>query len=282
MVDPFFEFRRLFESIDSSPNLFGRILGPWLDQYPGERAWPAEFADQSRFVPGSIPAATRDDLENLYALSRVNQRLLLAFQPYRDAPGKICSAKPGSWMPQISVSEYVGFMEALGMLIVDAPRFHPFYHEIVEIEPAPEPDAPLELIAQFWPALMLGDLMFSRSGVLATAGVNRVVGSIAETSTLYWAHCRRDRPHQDLSHGWGHNSQWRTKFRRDYLLDGVYHFNADGGIPVEKSRDPEDAQAALTPAERKELLVHRAFVQCAKRHDDLFPYFDTHRMRADE
>ena len=47
--------------------------------------------------------------------------------------------------------------------------------------------------------------------------------------------------------GWGHNSQWRTEFRRDYQLPGRFLYNVDfllaprpehpGGMPF--SRDPD-------------------------------------------
>ena len=34
----------------------------------------------------------------------------------------------------------------------------------------------------------------------------------------------------DQSVGWGSNSQWGTKFRRDYHFPGEFHFNVDSRL----------------------------------------------------
>jgi hypothetical protein len=52
----------------------------------------------------------------------------------------------------------------------------------------------------------------------------------AATSTLHWAWARRHRPVEDLSHGWGSNSQWDTDFRRDYLLPDQLLCNVDAAL----------------------------------------------------
>jgi len=48
---------------------------------------------------------------------------------------------------------------------------------------------------------------------------------IINKSTLFWAHRRNSRPYEDLSVGWGSNSQWGTRFRFDILSDNSYIYN---------------------------------------------------------
>ena len=97
---------------------------------------------------------------------------------------------------------------------------------------------------------------------------------VAERSTLYWAFARNNRPTEDLSNGWGSNSQWRTSFRRDYELDGTLYYNVDAKDSP-GAFDPE-----LDDAERLELLRHRCFVTCTKRSDDRLPWHFRHSESA--
>jgi hypothetical protein len=179
-----------------------------------------------------IPEAAAEELWQLYALSRVVDVLRL------DA----------------DISE---FMESLGLQRIEQGAFHPFFHEVVSIGDA---------FAEVWPGYMLGPLVIARAGVVATGFVKEV----AEHSTMYWAYRRANRPTEDLSMGWGSNSQWRTSFRRDYLLDGMLYYNVDG-------RGGRGIDDDLDAAEKLELLRHRCFVRCRKRHDDRWPYDDTYR-----
>jgi hypothetical protein len=120
---------------------------------------------------------------------------------------------------------------------------------------------------------MLGDMMFSRAGVTVRGGRRYVMKEPAETSCLYWAHWRKHRPTTDLSDGWGSNSQWRTRFRRDYLLDGVYHYNVD--VDVGHAGEPD-----LSTAQLRELLVNRCFVTEPEpeRSGDHWPYDETAQL----
>ena len=183
--------------------------------------------------PG-IPSATPEELWELYALSRVADLLRID-------------------------GGYAEFMDALGLQRIERRAFHPFFHEIVTVGDA---------FAEVWPGYMLGALLIARAGVVADADFPK---EIAETSLLHWAYLRANRRTTDLSVGWGHNSQWRTAFRRDYLLNGVLHYNVDG------RRDKQKYDEDLTPDEKLELLRHRCFVRCRKRHDDRWPYDDTYR-----
>ncbi len=208
-----------------------------------------------------------EDLWRLYALGRVNEVLLLRFQRGRaegtDWPG-----------PKVSLDEYVWFAESLGMTVAGSQSFSPFYHEIVEVAQADNEEQPVTVLSTFWPCLMLGDMLFSRAGVRVSGGSRFVHKEIAESSTLYWAYRRKNRPYQDLSHGWGSNSQWRTAFRRDYRVGQGFYYNVDGKHDLGASEPAEEDRDDLTREERIELLTNRCFVTTMKPHCDLWPYDD--------
>lgn len=125
---------------------------------------------------------------------------------------------------------------------------------------------------------MLGSMLFSRAGVSVSGGRDVFNARIAETSSLFWAVRRKSRPHQDLSHGWGGNSQWRTDFRRDYRVDNKCFYNVDAQHDLSVARPtgpyPDSADYPLSRDERVELLTHRCFVRTARPSDDLWPYDD--------
>ncbi|WP_437297214.1 hypothetical protein [Sorangium sp. So ce426] len=97
---------------------------------------------------------------------------------------------------------------------------------------------------------------------------------IAESSTMYWAYRRKNRPQQDLSQGWGSNSQWRTAFRRDYRVGQTSYYNVDGKRDLSALESTVEDDEGLTREERVELLTNRCFIFTAKPHDDLWPYDD--------
>ncbi len=255
------DIRGLYESMMAfeQGSIYTQLLAPWVGANPDVRDWLTVLASRSG---DPIPLATVQELWELYALSRVNQLLLLHFQSGR-ADG---SDYPG---PAIPLDEYATFAGSLELTVSEQRAFSPFFHEIVSVEPHPDADAPVTVTEVVWPCLMLGDMLFSRAGVRVTGGRRQVVKEVAENSKLYWAHWRKNRPYQDLSHGWGSNSQWRTRFRRDYQIGSAFFFNVD----AEPTDDDDDG---LTPAERVELLTHRCFVTCEKPQDDLYPYDLTH------
>ncbi|MET8046200.1 hypothetical protein ABZU75_01245 [Streptosporangium sp. NPDC005286] len=119
------------------------------------------------------------------------------------------------------------FCEALGADRIGRRGFHPFFHEIVEVRQAGDPGEPPSIVEERWPGYMMGSMLLTRAGVVVTAGARHLVARVADRSTLYWTFWRRSRSTNDPSHGWGHNSQWATGFRRDYLIDGRLHYNVD-------------------------------------------------------
>jgi len=232
------------------------LLRPWLAAHDGERRW----LDQLRARRGNpVPAMRPEELWRLYALSRIVQLLQLSSAP---------AAPDAAWdLAPVSRGELEGFMVALGMEPIERPGFHPFFHEVVTVDQLPDEDEPAEVAEICWPGYMLGPLLVSRAGCRVRAGRSHLLKEVAERSTLYWAYARNHRPVADLSHGWGGNSQWRTPFRRDYMLDGALHYNVDAHPHPGGPRDED-----LTAAERMELLRHRCFVTCTRPSDDRWPY----------
>lgn len=236
------------------------LLRPWLREHRDERRW---FGALARQRPPTVPAMSREDSWRLYAMSRIADLLRLS-----------CARRPGHeevWRCTTPLAAYLELMDELGFQRVKQPDFHPFFHEVVVVEQDPDDDAPVRILAELWPAHALGPLLFARAGCRVAAGRRHMVKEIAEGSTLYWAWARNNRPVHDLSLGWGHASQWRTAFRRDYMLGDELHYNVDAApLPLDEDDD-------LTDDDRLELLRHRCFVRCPEPHDDRFPYDLRHR-----
>lgn len=251
----------------SERGLYRDVLLPWVDANGDERDWLRSFAERRG---GPIPPAAVEDLWRLYALGVVNETLLLRFQPL---------GAGGEWEgPDLSLTEYESFFTALGLELGPAGEFSPFYHEIVRVEQSANDDDPITLLDVSWPGLMLEPMMFSRAGVIVSGGRHHVLKSAAEASTMYWAYWRRYRPYHDLSHGWGSNSSWRTRFRRDYRIRDTLYFNVDGENDLAAPASGEGDRDGLTSEERIELLTNRCFIRTEKPHDDLWPYDDVYRM----
>lgn len=226
-------------------------------------------------------------LEHLYAFSRISDFLILPQQPAWDylhpslprwTPESAARHKDNArgvsiptWIPSISLEERNAWLRALGLTEIRQLSFHPFYHEIVEVEQALDPDEPISLLEILWPGFLLGHMLFCRAGVRIRAGERVVHKDLAEHSHLYWAFLRNNRPAVDASHGWGHNSQWTTDFRRDYVDDVAYYYNVDGTIDIHDEStgtpgEPNDhGDPHLTLPMRIELLTHRCFIRTPER-----------------
>lgn len=171
-------------------------------------------------------------LWTLYAASRVRDVLLLAHQPSPadDSVGELDKAlyREQPRFRPVPVDQITQFFAAIGCQPVTEASFDPILHEIVACEAAAEPDAPIRITRQVWPALMIGELVFTRAGVNVRAGSAHAVPGVADSSTLHWEYWRRHRVTSDGSFWWGHNSQWRTEIRRDYITGSghVYDYDA--------------------------------------------------------
>ncbi|NUR91444.1 MAG: hypothetical protein HOY71_45855, partial [Nonomuraea sp.] len=117
---------------------------------------------------------------------------------------------------------------------------------------------------------LLGTLLLTRAGVRVSAGANHLVAGVADRSCLYWTYLRVQRPTNDLSMGWGSNSQWRTDFRRDHVVDGTLFYNVDAGFEPEQDDDPPPL----------DVLRHRCST-VTDLGDDLWPYYLFHSEPLD-
>jgi hypothetical protein len=205
-------------------------------------------------------------LERLYALSRISDLLLLPFEPVLPPP-PVEPPHDDPWLldAKISAEQRHEWWTALGMTLIDETLpFHPFYHEIVTVEQADDPQEPISLTGTLWIGFTLGQMMFCRAGVSVRGGRDHIVKEIAETSRSYWTYQRNNRRARDLSHGWGHNSQWSTDFRRDYVAEDAYHYNVDGEHPLietDGAGGSERGWGELSVDSSIELMSNRCFVR---------------------
>lgn len=246
------EFQNLFFELRDGPaaGWGGEVLGPWLDARPHVLF---ELHELGR--PGSYRVRVPREgdyysaLEGLYALSRVVDVLLSPFQPDWTSTGETW------WQGSIpDHSAWHTFRAAIGAAPIAESAFHPFFHEIVSVQVSEDDAEPPSLIEEYWPGAIVGGLLVARAGVAIRAGVDYVDAEVAARSALYWAWWRRHRATVDLSHGWGHNSQWGTDFRRDYVADGYLHYNVDADS---SSRTGSD----LSDVDRLDLLRYRCSIR---------------------
>lgn len=257
-------FRDLFDEIleYKRHTLFYEVLVPWIEKANIAIAELSRFRDRSPY--DRRDEAAQAAMWNLYALSRVNDLLLGSFQ-----------SKPNDPSPkrQVTVDEYTAFFSQIGFTVVERDRYSPFCHEIVRVHQSKEYDDPIGVLEHHWPSLMFGDMLFSRSGVEVIGGRQHIVKEIAEQSVLYFTFWRVNRKTFDQSKGWGHNSQWRTNFRRDYESEGTWFYNVDGRNSLNAPKDSElDQEDGLTLEQRIELCKNRCFVVSSVNDDDLYPF----------
>ncbi|MGW1564528.1 hypothetical protein ACWCQ1_50110 [Streptomyces sp. NPDC002144] len=233
---------------------FADVVRPWLDRAEGgyRTALGEGAALLARTALDGPDERCRDVLWELYALSRVSDALLSAFQPEGE------DEEP--WSPSVPLPRYVELFGRLGMTSFEETAvFDPVLHEIVDVEQSADPEEPIRITEVVWPGLWMGDLLFNRAGVRVRAGVRNAERGVADRSPLYWAHRRRHRPTVDQSMGWGHNSQWRTDIRVDLRTENGYELNACARGDIDDTDGFTDA--ALTAEERRDLLRHRCLVR---------------------
>jgi hypothetical protein len=234
---PRFGMRSLFHALcdlepgaDPEPVLSCAAGQPWLAELAG-RLTQLGTLDRTRpFQPGQ--GELGQALTDLYAASRVRDVLLMAHQPPPADPDGLPEPDEalGRSFPvfaPVPVARITRFFALIGAHAVTWDRFEPVLHEIVVCEPAPGPDAGITVTEQFWPALMIGELVFTRGGVRVQAEVDQAQPGVADRSDLHWEYWRRYRWASDGSFWAGTNSQWRTRFRRDYRTARGPVYNLD-------------------------------------------------------
>lgn len=298
-------------------NAYKDILEPWLPQALQAMAVLSRYGDAAArtWREGDSDLCNGGNshfyscLEHLYALSRVHDLLLLPFEPDRlgrrrkeqvfwaeisedefqavlqqiwpnQIPFDLDQLRRREVKPRAAVSadEYLAWWRALGMTqIAETQLFHPFYHEIVTVGQAEDPSEPIQIVQTLWPGFLLGSMLFSRAGVVVRGGREHIVKEIAETSLLYWTYIRDNRRTTDASLGWGHNSQWGTDFRRDYVTDKAYYYNVDGEKPLFDADGRLDQDAigdGLTPQGAIEIMTHRCLISVPEAVGEA--YLDLH------
>lgn len=207
-------------------------------------------------------------LWSLFALSVCNDHLLLLLN-----------------RGELTVAEYRSFFTDIGMQVssIDQSYYHPFYHEIYCVDEIIRIGEHEQIIIkdQLYPTIMFGDLQFSRAGV-SVYNHPCIDKFLAEKSDMYFTNRRDNRLCHDLSHGWGHNSRWRTDFIRNYETEKEWKFNVDGEVDLSNVEDYEqyyqqyNSEIPVSVIAAKELLINRCFIHRnsipKKTQSDLFPY----------
>lgn len=251
-------------------NLYNELLLPWLEQ--------SSYIDFINEVANNLydSHTNLNDIHSieLYALTRVLDILTLPFQESRTDLTRIHLNKERWKGHSITVSEYTKFIEALGLQVIQPSIFHPFECEIFE---AKLDESNFEIVDTIFPAVMLKNLMIKRAGVFITVDNTYDLKNI-NTSTMYWTFRRNNRPCEDLSHGWGSNSQWSTRHRVDLKTKDGYVYNETGEISLnvsEKHLKPKHnmylLEDNLSLNDGIELVRYRQLI--SKSNDNgLYPY----------
>ncbi len=228
----------------------GQAIDVWATANPGERVWLEALRGSLRKPPKPLEdeAACR-----LYALTRCFDQLI---------------TRATAIAPSAEAAHLTQLAEALGLEVQTPTTVHPFDCELHGVIQADDPSKPPSLDTVHWPAMLLGPLLILRAGVTITVGAEHIDKTVAETSTLYWCHCR-NRPTEDQSAGWGSNSQWRTAHRQDYAFDDAYYYN----VIDPKSLPPWGSD--IDPAYAQDLLRHRCFIRPVQAEEELYPYHES-------
>lgn len=205
-----------------------------------------------------VPTVDDEQLWKLYALSRVSDFLI----------------------ERSSLEPYIEFFSGIGLAPSSTPRCS--LRSTTRSSPSVQDPSVTSVTVEevLWPGFWFGDLLFSRAGVRVRAPQHLIDASVATTSTLYFTFRREPRRANDLSHGWGSNSQWRTSFTRFYSDADGLHLNWDGTVDIGNDLPPDPSPVE----QRRELLLHRCFVRGPLPPDehDRFPYDDRLSLSTSE
>ncbi|SFB95945.1 hypothetical protein [Pragia fontium] len=259
--------RDLFYNITNyqGDKIFNDELVPWLD---------ANERDFSNFIKkvsnltidvNNVAHISDETSWQLYALSRVLDCLTQCFQ-YKDR------VAINSKEPFISQEQYISFAQRLGLSIKTPEVFNPFFYEIIRAESG-KPN--FDILEICYPALMLDHLLINRGGVVISMSPSEYNIDLVNNAEIYWAYTRSHRASNDLSHGWGSNSQWRTGFRFDFECSNGFIYNSQGSVDLNLTSDSTFQilqEDSLLLFEARELTMYRHFITSTRDDDDLFPY----------
>jgi hypothetical protein len=119
--------------------LFSDVLNPWIEKAQLALTDLDRFRTCSPFDRTDEPA--QNAMWNLYALSRVNDLLLASFQ----------TGAAESKIAPVSLDEYEAFFSRIGFAVVEAGKFSPFHHEIVQIHQSNAHEEPIGVLGRLWP-----------------------------------------------------------------------------------------------------------------------------------
>jgi hypothetical protein len=266
-------FRRLYENIleYEGQNLLEDVIEAW--DYKGAMEDMEKYQERNQL--GNPYEVLDEELWQWYALSRINDLLLLIFQN----PQK----RPLLYTPKLSPDEYeILFLPMVDFTVFSGPApFHPCLHEIVVATPS-EAISQITVTRTIWPGAMYGNLVFSRAGVEIIYPLGTIIPEMAMFSTLYSTYWRHNRKTSDPSHGWGSNSQWRTDFRRDYIDADGYHYNVDGKYYLDENYTGHTSKdlRELNLEQRIELLKNRCLISSIPSDEDFFfPFWDRYQEK---
>jgi hypothetical protein len=189
----------------------------------------------------------------LWELADLCRVLELMIAPFTAGAGFRRTADQG---PLPERAAYVRFATTAGLTPIAEDGFHPFFHEIVEVEQAADPDEPIGLLGEVWPGYLLGSLLIQRAGVRVRAGSGHAEAAVAAASRLHWAWRR---PRRD-THAWATGSPPRSAFRRDYRTATGFYYNVDAR-PESMRAGTGYGEPALSSCERLDLLRHRCVLR---------------------
>lgn len=261
--------------MNSIKELYEKILG-----YNGEKIlenqilnWIekndyAEFIRKIRdsLLNKNIVEISQEVNMELYALSRILDLSTLRFQKNNKKDGSDYLG------PLKSIEEYLKLLNSLCLDIVFPNQFNKFDCEIIE---AVNGQNNFEIMECLYPSVRIQNLLIKRAGVIISLNQNDCDLDLINNSKIYWTFRRKNRIFQDLSHGWGHNSQWRTEFRMDIETENSYIYNKSGSIDLNKmteNLEQELKEQNLAINEAIELTTFRHFITTVKDDNDLFPY----------
>jgi hypothetical protein len=209
---------------------------------------------------------SQEGIWEFYALTRVLDILTLRFQTNNKADGS-------DWLgPEFSLSEYIAFIDLIGLDAIVPKSFDTFDCEIIE---AQEGQNDFHISECCFPAVKLENLIIKRAGVKIMLNSQDYNLTLINNASIYWTYRRKNRKCLDLSQGWGSNTQWSTDFRIDVETKDSFVYNLKGKFDLNNltpELSEELSQQNLELQEAIELTKFRHFIKSTKDDTDLFPY----------